>query len=109
MRSVRKRVLADASRLGEKAREHARAKCELRQKDLLGEKCPAASLEPHRGPPPRRRVQARFRTVTATTPEAHAQSHRPGDLRGSLSKQGSNLNSYKIAFKENGDKTITST
>lgn len=109
MRSVRKRVLADASRWGEKAREHARAKCELHQKDLLGEKCPAASLEPHRGPSPRRRVQARFRTVTATTPKAHARSHRPGDLRGSLSKRGSNLNSYKIAFKENGDKARTST
>lgn len=28
-----------------------------------------------------------------------------GDLRGSSRKRVSNLNSYKIAFKENGDKT----
>ena len=50
-----------------------------------------------------------FRMVTAMTPKAHTWSHKLGDLRGSSRKRVSNLNSYKIAFKENGDKNITST
>lgn len=45
----------------------------------------------------------------AMTPKAHTRSHKLGDLRGSLSKCESNQNSYKIAFKENGDKNTTST
>lgn len=76
-----KRVLADAFRWGRKP-VNMLAKCEVAPEGSPGEKCPAASLELQRTFP-RRRVQARFRTVTwQRLPKHTSGSHRPGDLRG---------------------------